>query len=113
MKNVWLLPILLLLSLSGGCLAGPSTKGETALAAGDYSTALQVFRPLAEQGDARAQFNIAKMYYSGQGVSQDYAQAVSWHRKAAAQGNAEKPGSVLEFALVLNTPNTSRACGQQ
>ena len=28
------------------------------------------------------------MYYQGQGVPQDYAEAVSWYRLAAEQGNA-------------------------
>ena len=28
------------------------------------------------------------MYFNGQGVPQDYAQAVGWYRKAADQGNA-------------------------
>ena len=29
------------------------------------------------------------MYYNGQGVRQDYTQAVQWYRKAAEQGDAE------------------------
>ena len=45
------------------------------------------FRPLAEQGNSMAQFNLGLMYeYSG--VSQDDAAAVSWYRKAADQGDA-------------------------
>jgi TPR repeat protein len=44
--------------------------------------------PFAEQGDARAQFLVGSSYQFGQGVPQDYAQAVDWYRKAAAQGNA-------------------------
>jgi TPR repeat protein len=45
-------------------------------------------RGRAEQGDAKAQFDLAKMYYYGKGVPQDDAQAVAWYRKAADQGNA-------------------------
>src|SRR5208283_394967 len=45
--------------------------------------------PLAEQGDARAQSNLALMYANGRGVPQDYAAAVSWYLKAAEQGDAE------------------------
>jgi TPR repeat protein len=29
------------------------------------------------------------MYYYGNGVPQDYAEAVTWYRKAAGQGNRE------------------------
>ena len=56
---------------------------------GDYATALSVYRPLADQGLARAQNNLGLMYDNGQGVPQDYAAAVGWYRKAAEQGIAE------------------------
>ncbi len=47
---------------------------------GDYATALRIFRQLAEQGDASAQYNLGFMYDNGQGVTQDYAVAVRWYR---------------------------------
>ena len=55
---------------------------------GDHATALRLWRPLAEQGNATAQDKLGIMYAKGQGVQQDYATAVAWFRKAAAQGNA-------------------------
>ena len=55
---------------------------------GDYTTALKEYRPLAEQGDAVAQFNLGVMYGKGEGVPQDYVAAVKWYRKAAEQGDA-------------------------
>ena len=42
----------------------------------------------AEQGDAIAQYNLGLMYYKGQGVLQDYKEAVKWYLKAAEQGHA-------------------------
>jgi TPR repeat protein len=45
-------------------------------------------RRLAEEGHAYAQFNLGLAYYHGQGVPQDYVEAVKWYRKAAEQGNA-------------------------
>ena len=51
----------------------------------DYAAAIQLCRPLAEQGDARAQTSLAGMYYNGQGVRKDYAEAAKWVRKAAEQ----------------------------
>ncbi len=62
--------------------------GVAAYDRGDYATALREWRPLAEQGDANAQYNLGLMYRKGQGVSQDDAEAVGWWRKAAEQGNA-------------------------
>ena len=64
-------------------------EGVVAYNRGDYATALREWRPLAEQGDAEAQFNLGLMYYKGRGVPQDYAEAVKWYRKAAEQGVAE------------------------
>ena len=55
---------------------------------GAYATALREWRPLAEQGNAKAQYNLGLMYRKGQGVPQDDAQALQWWRKAAEQGNA-------------------------
>ena len=46
------------------------------------------YRLAADQGDASAQHNLAVMYDNGQGVTQDYAQAVKWYRLAADQGYA-------------------------
>ena len=46
-------------------------------------------RRAAEKGDANAQFGLAARYAWGQGVPQDYAQAVFWSRKAAEQGHAD------------------------
>ena len=42
---------------------------------------------LAEQGNASAQFNLGNMYNNGEGVTQDYKQAVKWYRKSAEQGD--------------------------
>jgi uncharacterized protein len=42
----------------------------------------------AEQGDASAQSILGLFYEKGQGVTQDYKQAVHWYTKAAEQGFA-------------------------
>jgi len=43
----------------------------------------------AEKGDAQAQYSLGGMYYNGQGVAKDYAEAAKWWRASAEQGNAE------------------------
>jgi uncharacterized protein len=67
--------------------AGPLEDVAAAYRKGDYATAVRLMRPLAEQGNAAAQYNLAHMYRNGHGVPQDYAAAVKWYRKAAEQGN--------------------------
>ena len=58
-------------------------KGSVAAHSGDYVTALKQWLPLAEQGNASAQYSIGWMYGSGNGVAQDYAEALKWYRLAA------------------------------
>ena len=41
----------------------------------------------AEQGNIKAQYNLALMYYKGEGVPQNYEEAIKWYNKAAEQGN--------------------------
>ena len=42
----------------------------------------------AEQGDAESQFRLGRRHETGNGVTQDYVQAVNWYRKAAEQGHS-------------------------
>lgn len=43
----------------------------------------------AGHGDANAQYEMARLYYHGKGVPQNYTEALSWYRKAANQGNVK------------------------
>jgi TPR repeat protein len=82
---------LLAAALAGSALAGPAedlAAAEVLYGKGDYAAVLRLIRPLAEQGNARAQYNLATMYARGAGVPQDQALAVEWYRKAADQGSA-------------------------
>ena len=50
---------------------------------GHYYQALELLRPIAEEGNAIAQGLLGGMYGQGKGVTQDYQQAVKWYRLAA------------------------------
>ena len=63
-------------------------KGAAAYKRGDFETALAVFRPLAENGDAKAQSILALMYSYGEGVPLDYRESVRWYRRAAEQNSS-------------------------
>ncbi|MBK5281401.1 MAG: sel1 repeat family protein [Nitrospiraceae bacterium] len=84
-------PIALVLSVM--CLAVPAwadfQAGMDANNRGDYATALREWRPLAEQGDALAQYNLGVLYRKGRGMPQDDVQARQWYEKAAAQGQTK------------------------
>ncbi|HFA7670055.1 TPA: sel1 repeat family protein [Neisseria gonorrhoeae] len=72
----WLAAALIALGLNQAVWAGDVS---------DFRENLQA----AEQGNAAAQFNLGVMYENGQGVRQDYVQAVQWYRKASEQGDAQ------------------------
>lgn len=81
------------LVLSVFCLAAPAwadfQAGVDAHDREDYATALQEWQPLADQGDAQAQYQVGMLYHKGRGVPQDDVQARKWYGKAAAQGQTK------------------------
>lgn len=80
--------LLSVLALGAQAWAGPLDDAGAAYARGDYTTALQLYGPLADQGDASAQFVLSFMYDTGKGVPENNAEAVKWYRLAADQGDA-------------------------
>jgi uncharacterized protein len=93
------------LALFGVAAAGPLEDGEAAYHRGDYAEAMRLLRPLAEQGDASAEFQLGAMYTFGEGVPRDTEQAVIWYRKAAEQGNADAQAKLgLGYAYGIGTP---------
>lgn len=66
---------------------------------GDHAQALKVLQPLAEAGNADAQYDLGTMYSDGHGVPRDARQAEAWWEKAANQGQADAQFS-LGFMLL-------------
>ena len=64
-------------------------KGLKAHDAGDYNTAVREWKPLAEQGNVEAQYNLGFLYYNGQGLTQNNAEALKWYRLAAEQAHGD------------------------
>ena len=52
----------------------------------DYARAYRIWRPLAENGEANAQFHLGALYFEGRGVDRNLAEARRWLRAALAQG---------------------------
>ena len=88
MRLLKIIPLLLVCAAGPAFAAGPLENAIAAYRKGDYETTLRLIRPLAEQGDPRAQSALGTMYETGFGVTQDYKAAATWYRKAADQGNA-------------------------
>lgn len=79
----------LALSFVAPAAAGPFEDGLTAYSRNDFSGALRLWQPLANQGNAAAQANLALMYFKGQGVPRDYPRAYMWSSLAATRGHQE------------------------
>jgi len=62
--------------------------GQDAYKRGEYEVAYRVWLELAQDGDAEAQFRLARLYVDGKGIDADASEAVKWYRLAAAQGHA-------------------------
>ena len=69
MNRLLILPVLLLTLLVGNpAFSADFQKGFDAADKGDFATALKEWKPLAEQGDADAQYYLGLMYAQGKGV---------------------------------------------
>jgi TPR repeat protein len=98
-ENVWskklsITKLLLIVGLLAGMLIANSVAAENILKSnkaldafknGKYETALQLARPLAQEGDAVAQFILGKMHQKGKGIEKNISEAKKWFSRAAAQ----------------------------
>lgn len=77
---------LLWIIIAGGAAGDQFGDGWAALTRHDYATAMRLLRPLAEAGNAEAQFGVAILYNDGLGVRKDHLQGARWYLKSADQG---------------------------
>ena len=73
------LALAVLLGSAGVSESAHLQKATDAYERGDYATALRELRPLAEQGDASAQYNVGLIYDNGEGVPEDDKTAAKWY----------------------------------
>lgn len=90
-------------------------RGTDAYNRGDYATALKELKPLAERGDALAQYFLGHMYEKGNGVPQNNAKAIRWYRLAANQGqvNANIALGYLDFPASKDYQEGREAYGRE
>jgi len=83
-----------LLLLSSDVFANELDEAVEAMRAGDFAVAYCIMRPLAEAGDADAQYNIGWMYLNGYGLRINDNLALQWWEKASAQGSSDASLSI-------------------
>lgn len=75
-------------ALGAPAAAGPLEDANDAYREKAYAKAAELWRPLAEKGDAEAQYSLGTLYAEGKGVEQNDATAFLWFQRAANQGVA-------------------------
>ena len=89
MRNANVVLAIVLIMFASPAWSDDSQKGFDAYNSADYETALAVWQPLAEAGDAGSQFGLGQMYGNGFGVMMDDALAIKWYGQAAEQGHGQ------------------------
>lgn len=90
MRNLYrILPIAALALSPCALFAGDLEKGMEAFNVGDYETSLAECQPLADEGNAAAQFCVGRLYANGFGVDMNDEKALHWYGAAADQGHPE------------------------
>lgn len=95
--------IILAFSYAESVAAGPLEDADAALKRRNYQTAVRLILPLAEQGNADAQYNLGVLYDNGLGVPQDKVRAYMWFNLSAAQGR-EGAAAFRDLVARLMTP---------
>lgn len=75
-------------AFSASAAAGPLEDGIAAYREKQYAKAAALWQPLAENGDATAQYYLGTLFAEGAGVDQNDATAFAWFERAARQGHA-------------------------
>lgn len=85
------------------CEQNPAVKdGMLKYVQGDYQAALSDFQPLADGGDACAQWYLGQMYNFGQGVPKDHEKFVALVKASAAQGYSKARAQAFAMGLSPN-----------
>ena len=92
--------ILALIALGGVLWRDPVIRDSllrTANRRHEQASYLRMLREKAEQGQMEEQYLLGYLYYTEDGVKQDYAEAAAWFRKAAAQGQQRAQSQLAEM----------------
>jgi len=97
MINKYIIAGLLLISAGtvfSNAVARDLDDAVEAMRSGDFAEAYCIMRPLAEDGDADAQYNIGWMYLNGYGLRINDSLALEWWKKASDQGHSDASFSI-------------------
>ena len=81
----------------GANAGGDLNMAEDAYKCGDFWTAFAEYKSAADEGDAHAQYMIGLMYWNGEAVPYDSAEAANWYLLAAENGDVQAQFQIGNF----------------
>ena len=108
MRTLWALAMLLMLAIPRPVIADQVSDGIMAFNRKDYATALRLWRPLAERGNADAQSNLGVMYATGRGVPKNNVLAYMWFNIANAKTNRDLVAGMMTPRQITEAQRLSR-----
>ena len=92
------------MSLSAPAMAGAGLQEALdAYASGRAAEAAAIYGDLARSGDGRAQFNLALMFYAGEGVPQSWSDAFAWAWRAKLNGVQQAEALLARVAAPITS----------
>lgn len=105
-----LLPILALFLFAAAPLRADTFEDSVeAMIRGDYATAAKLLQPLAERGNADAQYSLGGLHEMGKGVPQNYVRAYVWYTLAAAKGDVDSVNARNEITAKMTPAQLEEA----
>ncbi|MFQ5785339.1 MAG: hypothetical protein ACE5H8_11010 [Alphaproteobacteria bacterium] len=101
--------VLLLAGLPAGPAAADFPAAVEAYDQGDYATSFAESQPLAERGDADAQYMLGYLYARGEGVARDLVRAYLWYALAARQGDSFAAAALGDLARRMSDVQLTEA----
>ena len=87
-------------------------EGVEAWQQGNYAEAVAMWQPLAEGGDADAQYNLAQAYRIGRGTQPNAVESRKWFELAAKQGQVDAQTSAGAVTKLQVGPFETKASAQ-
>jgi len=109
MKQLFIIPLLLISLISSPSWGADYKKGLTAYQNRDFATVLKEWKPLAEQGYANSQSILGFLYEKGKGVPQDFIYAHMWWNIAASNGIESAREMLKRIEKKITTSDISEA----
>ncbi|HEC28735.1 MAG TPA: hypothetical protein ENI65_04005 [Gammaproteobacteria bacterium] len=124
-KSAYILCLYILISLLSSCASNPHpvtntlemesldqiifNKARSAFKSGNFKTAVTLFEPLADNGNADAQYTMGYLYYHGKGVDRNLVKAMEWFTLSAKQGQLD---AITAISLIKTATKNKADKGQ-